>query len=145
MFFSSDGHVGFGQLDVFGTIIDDNGKIRDVVNLGKPLNSEKDDFGFYALENGLDGYVSSNRKGGKGSDDIYRFKYIPSLAVEGFVTDAFNARPLDSVQIALYDQESSELIAKTVTDEKGYYQLQISRNKNYTIEASRSTHPSKNV
>ena len=43
LFFSSDGHVGFGQLDVFATVADSTGQIKEVVNLGSPLNSPKDD------------------------------------------------------------------------------------------------------
>ncbi|WP_350287939.1 OmpA family protein [uncultured Croceitalea sp.] len=145
LFFSSDGHVGFGQLDVFATVADSTGQIKDVVNLGKPLNSEKDDFGYYAHDNGVDGYISSNRKGGKGGDDIYKFRFIPSLTIEGTVTDAINLRPLSDVEISLYDQVTSELIFKTVTDSKGHYQMLINRNKNYRIDAVRKTHPHKSV
>ncbi|MET1260964.1 OmpA family protein [Flagellimonas sp. DF-77] len=145
LFFSSDGHVGFGQLDVFGTIIDEDGKIKDVINLGKPLNSDKDDFGYYALENGIDGYVSSNRDGGKGSDDIYKFQFVPSLTVNGTVTDAINLQPLDSVRIALFDQSNGSLVAETTTDENGNYKMLIDRKRNYMIEAYRKTHPKKNV
>ncbi len=145
LFFSSDGHLGFGMLDVFATVADSTGQIREVVNLGKPLNSEKDDFGYYAFENGIDGYVSSNRKGGKGGDDIYKFRFVPSLTVEGIVTDAINLQPLDSVEISLYNQATSELMSKTITDANGRYQMLISRNVNYRIDAVRKTHPHKSV
>ncbi|MDT0541074.1 OmpA family protein [Croceitalea sp. P059] len=145
LFFSSDGHLGFGQLDVFGTVADSTGQIKDVINLGKPLNSDKDDFGYYALENGIDGYVSSNRKGGKGGDDIYKFRFVPSLSVQGVVTDAINLKTLDSVQISLFNQATGELMSKTMTDANGKYQMLISRNVNYRIEAVRKTHPHKSV
>ncbi|SHH10398.1 OmpA family protein [Flagellimonas flava] len=145
LFFSSDGHVGFGQLDVFATVSDENGEIKEVVNLGKPLNSEKDDFGYYAMDNGVDGYVSSNRKGGKGGDDIYKFRFIPSLTLEGMVTDAINLQPLDEVTISLFDQKSGELVHRTVTDEQGRYEMEVNRGQNYMIEAVRKTHPHKHV
>lgn len=145
LFFSSDGHVGFGQLDVFAAITNEEGKIKDIVNLGKPLNSEKDDFGYYAMDNGVDGYVSSNRKGGKGSDDIYRFKFIPSLMLEGTVTDAVNLRPLDSVAISLYNQKTGELVHQTITDDQGHYEMYVNRGQNYLIEAVRKTHPHKHI
>ncbi len=145
LFFSSDGHVGFGQLDVFATVADSTGQITDVVNLGTPLNSSKDDFAYYAHDNGIDGYVSSNRKGGKGGDDIYKFRFVPSLQVQGVVTDAVNLKALDSVEVGIYDQKTSELIAKTYTDKNGKYQMFINRNKNYRIDAIRSTHPHKSV
>ncbi|TMU50819.1 OmpA family protein [Flagellimonas algicola] len=145
LFFSSDGHVGFGQLDVFAAISDEDGNIKDVINLGKPLNSEKDDFGYYAMDNGVDGYVSSNRKGGKGSDDIYKFKFIPSLMLEGTVTDAINLQPLDSVAISLFDQNTGELVQKTMTNDQGKYEMFVNRGQNYLIEAVRKTHPHKHV
>ncbi len=145
LFFSSDGHPGFGQLDVFATVLDSVGNFQDVINLGKPLNSEKDDFGYYAHNNGIDGYVSSNRKGGSGGDDIYRFRFYPSLQVEGKVTDAINQQPLDSVKISLFNQETTELVAETYTDRDGRYEIYIDRKRNYMIEASRKTHPKKNV
>ncbi|WP_298791052.1 OmpA family protein [uncultured Allomuricauda sp.] len=145
LFFSSDGHVGYGQLDVFATVADENGIIKEVVNLGKPMNSEKDDFGYYALDNGIDGYVSSNRKGGEGSDDIYKFRLTPPLDIEGTVTDAINLRVLDSVQISLYDQSTGDLIHKVITDENGRYKMPLDRHRVYMIEAVRKTHPHEHV
>ena len=147
LFFSSDGHPGYGQMDVFATVLDSVGtyQFKDVINLGKPINSEKDDFGYFAHENGIDGYVSSNREGGAGGDDIYRFKFYPSLHVEGIVTDAINLQPLDSVKISLFDQRSKELVAETYTDAAGNYEIFIDRKRNYMIEAARITHPKKNV
>lgn len=145
LFFSSDGHVGFGQLDVFGTVVSAEGKIKDVINLGQPLNSEKDDFGYYALDNGIDGFVSSNRDGGQGSDDIYKFTFTPSLSVDGTVTDAINLQPLDNVTISLYDQKTGQVVQQVTTDEDGWYQMFIDRKRNYMIEAVRKTHPHKNV
>ncbi|WP_299529399.1 OmpA family protein [Ulvibacterium sp.] len=145
LFFSSDGHVGFGQLDVFSTITDEEGKIVDVINLGRPMNSSSDDFAFYADPNGISGYVSSNREGGIGSDDIYEFKFTPALDIEGFVTDGVNNKPLDSVQIRLFDQQTNSLAGETVTDKNGYYRMPINRNANYMIEAVRRTHPHKNT
>ncbi|MFD2587572.1 OmpA family protein [Croceitalea marina] len=145
LFFSSDGHVGFGQLDIFSTIVDVDGNFVDVINLGRPINSSADDFSFYAEKNGINGYISSNRKGGKGSDDIYRFEFTPSLAVEGIVRDAVNNQPLDNVAISLFDQKTKEKVGETLTDENGKYRMFISRKRNYMIEAVRKTHPHKNV
>lgn len=145
LFFSSDGHVGFGQLDIYSTVMDEEGLIIDVINLGKPVNSESDDFGFFAHEDGIDGYISSNREGGRGSDDIYKFKFTPELALEGYVTDGINNMALDNVAITLRDQNSGELVGEAITDEYGYYRMYINRNQNYMIEAVRKTHPKKNV
>ena len=145
LFFASDGHVGFGQLDIFSTISTDNDEIVDVVNLGTPVNSPSDDFAFFAHEDGITGYFSSNRDGGMGSDDIYKFKFTPELSLEGYVIDGVNLRPLDSVKIALYNQKDGSLEGEALTNANGYYRMYINRERNYVIEASRKTHPSKNV
>ena len=145
LFFSSDGHVGFGQMDIFSAISNEAGEIVDIINLGTPINSSSDDFAYYGLPNGLDGYLSSNREGGVGADDIYKFRFTPALDVEGFVMDGANEQPLDSVHIKLFDQKTNTLVAETTTDEKGYYRLPINRKTAYMIEAVRKTHPHKTV
>lgn len=145
LFFSSDGHVGFGQLDVFSTISDEDGKVVDIINLGTPINSSSDDFAYYGLPNGLEGYISSNREGGMGSDDIYKFKFTPSLDVEGIVVDGVNNKMLDSVQIKLFDQITNTLVAQTMTDENGHYRFPVNRKTTYMIEAVRKTHPHKSI
>ncbi len=145
LFFSSDGHVGFGLLDVFSAISDEEGNMVDVINLGAPINSNADDFGYFAHSDGINGYISSNREGGKGSDDIYKFKFTPSLSVQGYVTDGVNNKPLDSVTVTIYDQKTGTVINQIVTDKTGYYKSYISRKSNYRVEAVRRTHPHESV
>lgn len=70
---------------------------------------------------------------------------MPSLSVQGIVTDAINLQPLDSVEISLFNQATGELMSKTMTDAEGNYQMLISRNINYRIDAVRKTHPHKSV
>ena len=74
LYFSSDGHLGYGSLDVFVTDINGN-EYSKPVNIGLPLNSNLDDFAFN-IDTNKEGYFASNREGGKGSDDIYWFKEI---------------------------------------------------------------------
>lgn len=145
LFFSSDGHVGFGQMDVFATITNEEDKVVDVINLGKPINSEKDDFAFFSNEDGTEGFVSSNRKGGIGGDDIYTFEFTPSLYLEGHVYDAVNEQPLDSVVVQLTKDNGDTFIKEVTTDKNGYYRMFINRNKDYTISLTRRTHPKKLV
>ncbi len=145
LFFASDGHVGFGQLDIYSTISNENEEIVDVVNLGTPVNSPSDDFAFYAHEDGITGYLSSNREGGLGGDDIYKFKFTPELSLEGIVIDGVNLKPLDSVKIAIFNQKTGAQEGEALTDANGYYRMYINRERNYVIEASRKTHPTKNV
>ncbi|WP_299554289.1 OmpA family protein [Seonamhaeicola sp.] len=135
LFFSSDGHTGLGLLDVFATIKDEAGDFVDVVNLGVPINSNKDDFSFTMNPNGITGYFASNRTGGRGDDDIYAYHREPTLHVEGVVTDAINTQPIVGAKITLFDDKGNQ-IAYMETDENGFYQINIDRNQDYKIVAS---------
>ena len=145
LFFSSDGHVGFGQLDIYSTVADADNKIIDVINLGTPINSPSDDFGFFAHEDGINGYISSNREGGLGSDDIYEFQFTPSLSVNGYVTDGVNNKPLDSVRITIVDQKTQKKIGEMMTDSNGHYKMFVNRKGNYRIDAVRRMYTHKSV
>lgn len=135
LFFASDGHMGIGLLDIYGTIANENGTIEGVINLGVPINSNKDDFSFTMNPDGLTGYFSSNRTGGRGDDDIYGYYRVPLLTVKGSVTDAINTKPIPNADISLYDDKDNK-IANMVTDENGNYEINIDRNKDYKIVAS---------
>ena len=73
LFFSSDGHLGYGGLDIYESDLV-NGKWTTPWNLKLPLNSPYDDFSIVFNKSLTDGFFSSNRKGGMGSDDIYTFR-----------------------------------------------------------------------
>jgi len=74
LFFASDGRIGFGGLDIYmvNDYLDTNH--TEVKNMGIPFNSSKDDFSFFMSEDLKFGFISSNREGGVGDDDIYCFK-----------------------------------------------------------------------
>ena len=83
VFFASDGHRGLGGKDIYRVEkLDprDETSFANRTNLGRPLNSERDDFGFYQNADGKSGYLSSNRLGGMGSDDIYEWSGNPEAA-----------------------------------------------------------------
>ena len=73
IYFASDGHPGLGGLDVFVGKIEDNGTISNIQNVGADINSPKDDFAYNIDPVSRRGYFSSNKDGGQGSDDIYKF------------------------------------------------------------------------
>lgn len=136
LFFSSDGHTGLGLLDIYAAIKgEDEESIVDVINLGVPVNSNKDDFAFSMNQNGITGYFASNRQGGRGSDDIYAFHREPALHVEGVVTDAINTFPIVGAKITLFDENDNQ-IAFMETDDNGYFQINIDRNQDYKIVAN---------
>ena len=106
LFFSSDGHLGEGGLDIFYTVMDTDQNYVSPVNLGAPFNSPKDDLGFILDRDKKNGYFSSNRDGGHGEDDIYGFNILDGDIDEYFyfnhrvpdVTEAitFNVREIES-------------------------------------------------
>jgi len=79
LYFSSNGHPGLGGLDIYYAQATANGFGR-VANMGKPINSSKDDFAFYIDDSSQSGFLSSDRDAVSGNDDIYSFTTIPRFA-----------------------------------------------------------------
>lgn len=121
LFFASDGHPGLGGLDMFVAKLNVDGSIGQVANMGTPINSPFDDFALYIDSKSHKGFVSSNRTGASGGDDIYFFKEKPcKQALEGIVYDKITKEPLVNARViisdALYQQTDT-----IMTDAKGYY------------------------
>ena len=74
LYYSSNGLPGAGGLDIYKAAKIDDSKWGQTENVGSPFNSKFDDFGFIVNETGREGYLSSNRAGGKGFDDIYSWR-----------------------------------------------------------------------
>lgn len=107
LYFASDGHGGYGKLDLFYTTRR-LGEWTAPVNLGVPFNSPKDDFGFIVDRDNRNGYFSSNRDGGFGEDDIYSF-YIET----GRQPVAATGRGLEDLVVR--DEVGQPLSGATVT------------------------------
>lgn len=98
LYFASDGQIGLGGLDVFFSK-EAFGSWSDPVNLGSPVNSEADDFGFVTNGKKTSGFFSSNREeGGMGGDDIYQFCKL-SVEVEVLVFNKKDNTPLESADV----------------------------------------------
>ena len=136
LYFSSDGHVGMGLMDVFASVKDENNEIVNVINLGDPINSKKDDIGYYLSEDGFKGFISSNRKGGKGGDDIYAFTRIPPLTLRGTIYDAVNNEPVVGAKVGLA-RENGEELAYFMTKEDGAYEHIIPRDEKFVLKGSK--------
>jgi outer membrane protein OmpA-like peptidoglycan-associated protein len=137
LFFSSDDHVGAGLLDIFAAVKDQNDNIVNVINLGEPINSEKDDFAYYLSPDGLNGYISSNREGGMGGDDIYAFTRIPPLTLKGRIFDAINGEPVAGAKVVLA-RKNGEEIAYFITEADGAYEHLIDRDKEFVLKGSKA-------
>lgn len=124
LYFSSDGHLGLGGLDIFVTKISNTTFTNLIHNVGKPINSPFDDFSYLKLNNSNFGFFTSNREGGKGKDDIYRFNELQKLKLNtifsGIVVDKENNEPLKNSIVTIYDNLHNE-IGKVNTDGKGEF------------------------
>ena len=100
LYFSRDGRMGLGGLDIY-VASNNNGQWGNVENLGAPINSNKDDFGYVMNEEGKLGYISSNRDGGMGEDDIYSFTREPKQCIEGFVYNAKTNERIEGAKIEI--------------------------------------------
>lgn len=140
LYFSSDGHLGYGSLDVFVSDIKGN-DYSEPVNIGLPLNSNLDDFSFTIDSDTKEGYFASNREGGKGSDDIYQFKEIKDLIVEdckqfiaGTITDIDTHLPLENATVMLQDS-SKKVLNTSATSADGKFNFNVACESSYTIVA----------
>ncbi|WP_396193530.1 carboxypeptidase regulatory-like domain-containing protein, partial [Flavobacterium sp.] len=124
LYFASDGHPGLGGLDVFVSEEMSDGTCKSVQNVGEPLNSSKDDFGYLIDAKSRIGYVTSNRDGGQGSDDIYRFQETKKLECEqllaGVVTDQETGAVIANSKVTLEDQ-NHKYIKDLITDAEGKF------------------------
>jgi hypothetical protein len=78
LYFTSDGHIGLGGYDIFVAKFSAQGWTK-VENLKTPINSSFDDLSFIISPNMAYGYFSSNRRGGKGKEDLYEFVLNPNI------------------------------------------------------------------
>ena len=139
LYFSSDGHPSIGGLDLFVASRNENEII--VEHLGVPINSIGDDFAI-SFSDSTQGYISSNRPGGKGDDDIYFFKSTGSedrwwTTAPPPVIDTLNKKivnyfvqvkvvdpsgnPIDSVKINV--RKNGQTLSNEKTNKKGFIEL----------------------
>lgn len=140
LYFSSNGQLGIGGLDIFAARPDESGNYT-IVNMGSPLNSQQDDFGFILNTDSLSGFFSSNRVGGRGADDIYSFK-VSKVNLNVISYDGKSKQILPGAQIALMGKDGRVIDSKP-TDQSGNvifkvnpgvsYQL-LAESKNYVPE-----------
>jgi peptidoglycan-associated lipoprotein len=124
LYFSSNGFEGYGGLDIYKSILKNNAWGHPV-NLLAPINSGYDDFGILVTVPGEEGYFSSNRPGGKGGDDIYKFiKKTLFFNVTGTVRDNLTMLQMEGAQVLLIKDKKDTI--NTLTDGKGFYQFDTS-------------------
>lgn len=124
LFFASDGHPGLGGLDIFVTKINVDGSFGKITNMGAPINSSTDDFGIYIDNATKKGFLSSNRAGGIGGDDIYFFtERSCQQALEGVIRDKDTKEILANTTITVYDNMFKKIV-ELQSDAQGYYKIE---------------------
>lgn len=142
LYFSSNGHVGLGGLDVYVCVIKKDGEFGDIFNVGRPINSPKDDFSIYLNAERNQGLFSSNREGGKGGDDIYilrqKDKLITGCAqyLSGYISAPNSEKGLEDVKVELFDEDLN-LIESSLTDTEGNYKFEVECDKRYVVRVSK--------
>jgi peptidoglycan-associated lipoprotein len=135
LYFASNGHKGIGGFDVLFCDFEE-GDWTDATNLKSPINSTGDDFGFILDENKETGYISSNRFGGKGEDDIYSVIAIPLVFnVSGKAINNASGKSFAGVKINIIGSDGSTQML--ITDPAGKYKFALKKDVNYQLSASK--------
>jgi peptidoglycan-associated lipoprotein len=138
LYFSSDGHAGYGELDLF-VVKRSNGRTA-IQNLGRPVNSTSDDFGIFLFKPDR-GFFTSNREGGKGDDDIYTFiNEDPDLKVINYYLQGITytkdkdekLQLLPNTKVTIIDAKG-EVLQDYVTGNDGKFLFRVYDNEDYNL------------
>ncbi|AWG20635.1 flagellar motor protein MotB [Flavobacterium faecale] len=140
LYFASDGRPGLGGLDVYVTEIK-GATFGDIQNVGEPINGPIDDFGFFIDSASRVGFFTSNRDGGHGYDDIYKFSETRKLKcnqlLNGYITDKESGQILENAKTTLFDDKFN-LIKEGYTDADGKYIFkEVECGKTYYVRAEK--------
>ena len=148
IYFASDGHPGLGGLDVFAAKIEGD-DFSEVQNIGEPANTKQDDFGFLVNTKTKVGFISSNREGGSGNDDIYKFLETKPLEftcrqlLSGIVTDEETGAVLANARVTLFDEKFSK-IKEAASDASGNYSFgEVECGRSYYVRGEKPEYVTK--
>ena len=144
LYFSSDIFYGLGGMDIYKANMFSDGTFGIPVNLGKGINSVADDFSLILRKNkdqGLLGYFSSNRSGGKGKDDVYGFQVdkeigLKTLTLRGRVSNLNSNSGILKAKVAVVGS-NDVLLKEQYTDEKGNFRIEIPWREQVSVKASK--------
>lgn len=145
LYFSSDGHIGLGGHDLFFVRRDSTGAWKKPVNLGYPINTNRDEIGLIVNSRGNKAYYSSDVDQAQGKD-IYVFdlpvqsRPVAVTYMKGKVFDARDRRLLRA-QFELADLETGKIIYNSWSDSlTGEFLVSIPGNRNYMLNVSRTSY-----
>lgn len=124
LYFATDGHPGLGGLDIFMAKVNADSSLGTVQNIGEPANSPQDDFAYLIDTKTRKGFLSSNRTGGQGYDDIYKFvetrKLICEQVLAGVVTDLETGEIIAGAKVTLMDDKFNK-VKEVISGADGKY------------------------
>ena len=135
LYFSSNGKEGFGGLDVFKI---DLNKASEVINIGAPVNTEKDDFSFTYNTNKKVGFFSSNRTG---NDDIYKADPVCAVQAVAVVKDAKTGTIIEQAKVVLVDAKE-KTVGNQTTAVNGKAAFGVNCNTAYSFQVSKQGYES---
>ncbi len=148
LYFTSNGYPGLGGLDVFVSkeldqkIVGSKNRSFPIENIGEPVNSAFDDFGYYENLVTKRVYFSSNREGGKGSDDIYTFEITEcTQLVTGTVQDKKTDELIPNATVILFDGAGKEIERKIVGDDAAF-EFDLGCRMEYLVRGEKETYAS---
>jgi peptidoglycan-associated lipoprotein len=134
LYFSSDGHIGMGGLDIFKAVYQPDGSWV-VQNMKYPINSSSDDFGI-AFEDGNERGIFSSTRKGRGNDELYYFELPPlKFSVTGLVKDEKTGAAITASTVQLIASDGSNLQAETGTG--GDFKFTLKQDVDYIFLASK--------
>lgn len=132
LYFASNGRPGMGGLDIYASEWKGK-KAKEANNVGYPINTPYDDFGLIYNGTKRTGFFSSNRPGGRGGDDIYRFKNTkPNYKLKIFAFDEASKTPMKKLLIKIMDK-NGKLKKEILTDSLGKASYAITKGETYTV------------
>lgn len=144
LFFSSNGHVGIGGLDIYKSSLNTDDSIYATPkNLGTPINSSKDDAYFILDRVQTKGYFASDREDCPGGNcyDIYEFENEPiTFDLSGVVYDYVTSDPIANALVTIKDVQHDDEPIFLITNEKGFYSTPLKENKQYFIKAQKKSY-----
>ncbi len=143
LYFASNGLYGLGGLDIYSSKKDGNSWSRPT-NLGYPINTSHDDFGYLPEKNGETGYFTSNRESNDGSTDkIYHYiKPELKFTLAGSVVNKSDQSPVQGAIVTLLNKKTG-VKENTTTDADGNFKFQLSQNTDYSVTANKDGYFSK--
>lgn len=143
LYFSSDDITPcIGGMDIYKCTLKEDGTWSEPINLGYPINSEKDDEHFVLSPSGLVAYFASNREGGLGGKDIYKITFPDEnrsklITFVGFVFDEETKKPIES-DIEIFDLEANKVLGNYKSNvASGKFVVVLTPGKNYSMTVNK--------